>query len=145
MLFRSRRTIRRLQHLRPAVPKQRTELEPLLPAAHRVHRSLVSQVHVLADSQSHRVLVREDGAARRFRLADDVRRAHVVEEAIVDTAGVPCVDAVGAAERGVADERVATAVVVFGFVVGAVVVLLLRVSILACAGLWGLLRLTFAQ
>jgi hypothetical protein len=42
----------------------------------------------------------------------------------VDTAGIPRVDAVGAAERGVADERVAAAVVVFGFVVGAVVVLL---------------------
>ena len=42
----------------------------------------------------------------------------------MDTTGIPRVDAVGAAERGVADERVAAAVVVFGFVVGAVVVLL---------------------
>jgi hypothetical protein len=54
----------------------------------------VSQVNVLADSQAHRVLVRQDGAACCFRLADNIRRAHVVEEAIVDTAGIPCVDAV---------------------------------------------------
>jgi len=46
----------------------------------------------------------------------------------VDTARIPGVDAVGAAERCVADERVTAAVVVFGLVVGAVVVLLLWVS-----------------
>jgi hypothetical protein len=89
-----RRPIRRLQHLRPPIPKQRTKLEPLLPTAHRVHRPLVSQIHILANRQAHRVLVRQDGAARRFRLADHVRRAHVVKEAVVDTAGIPCVDAV---------------------------------------------------
>ena len=50
-----------------------------------------------------------------------------------------------AAERGVADERVAAAVVVFGLVVSAVVVLLRRVSILACEEVRGLLWLTFAQ
>jgi len=81
-----RRAIRRLQHFGPAIPKQRTELEPLLPAAHRVYRSLVAQVYVLANSQAHRVLVRKDGTASGFRLADNVRRAHVVKEAIVDTA-----------------------------------------------------------
>ena len=37
-----RRAIRRLQHLRPAVPEQRTQLEPLLPAANRMHRALVA-------------------------------------------------------------------------------------------------------
>jgi hypothetical protein len=42
----------------------------------------------------------------------------------VDAAGVPRVDAVGAAEGCVADERVPAAVVVFGFVVRAVVILL---------------------
>lgn len=105
----------------------------------------MSQVHVLADGQSHRVLVRENGTASRFRLADHVCRAHVVEEAIVDTARIPCVDAMRAAERGVADERVAAAVVVFGLVVSAVVVLLRRVSIPACEEVRGLLWLTFAQ
>jgi hypothetical protein len=66
----------------------------------------------------------------------------------VDTAGIPCVDAVRAAERRVADERVAAAVVVFGFVVGAVVVLLrARVSGCFMGRDWtgSLLRLTFAQ
>jgi hypothetical protein len=52
-----RRTIRRLQHLRPAIPEQRTQLEPLLPTAHRMHRTLVAQVHVLANSQADGVLV----------------------------------------------------------------------------------------
>lgn len=89
-----------------------------------MHRALVAQIHILANRQPHRVLVRQDGAARGLWLADHVRRSHVVEEAVVDTAGVPRVDAVGAAERGVTDERVAAAVVVFGFVVCAVVVLL---------------------
>lgn len=42
----------------------------------------------------------------------------------MDTAGVPCVYAFGAAEGGVADEGVAAAVVVAGGVVGAVVVFL---------------------
>lgn len=88
----------------------------------------MTQVHILANSQANGVLVRQDGTARRFGLADNIGCAHVVEEAVVDTARIPCVDTVGAAERRVADERVAAAVVVVGFVVGAVVVLLLCIS-----------------
>jgi hypothetical protein len=110
-----------------------------------VHRALVAQIHILANRQAHGVLVRQDSAASSFRLANDVCCAHVVEEAVVDTAGVPCVDAVRAADRGVADERVAAAVVVFGFVVRAVVVLLLWVSILVYVEVGVTLRLTFAQ
>ena len=66
----------------------------------------------------------------------------------MDTTGIPRVDAVGAAERCVADERVAAAVVVIGFVVRAVVVLL-RARVSGCFMGWDwtgfLLRLTFAQ
>ena len=84
----------------------------------------MAQVDVLADYQALRLLVRQDGRARGLGLAHDIRRARLVQEAIVDAAGVPCVDPMRAAERFVADERMAAPVVVAGVVVGAVVILL---------------------
>lgn len=119
-----RRPIRRLQHPLPPIPEERAQLEPLLAAADRVHAALVPEVDVLADRQPDRVLVRQDRAARRPRLAHHARRPHLVQEAVVDAARIPRVDAVRAPERRVADERVPPAVVVVRSVVRAVVVLL---------------------
>lgn len=64
----------------------------------------MAQIHVFANSEADGVLVRQDGTTGRFGLADNIGGAHVVEEAIVDTARIPCIDAVGAAERCVADK-----------------------------------------
>ncbi len=89
-----------------------------------MHRPLVTEVDVRADCQALRVLVRQDGGARRARLAHHVGRARVVEEAVVDAARVPRVDALRPAERRVAHQRVPPAVVVARLEVCAAVVLL---------------------
>lgn len=91
-----------------------------------MHRALVAQVDVLADDEALRVLVRQDGRAVGLGLADDVGRPRIVQEAVVDAAGVPRVDAARAAEGRVADEGVPAAVVGLSVVVRAVVVLLRR-------------------
>lgn len=96
------RPIRALERLLAAVPEQRAELEPLLPAAGRVDGALVAKVDVLADGEALGVLVRQDGGPAGFRLANDVGRPRVVQEAVVDAARVPRVDAACSAERGVA-------------------------------------------
>lgn len=89
-----------------------------------MNRPFVAQVDILADYQALRLLIRQNCRARGLGLAHDVGRARLVQEAIVDAAGVPCVDPMRAAERFVADERMATPIVVSGVVVGAVVILL---------------------
>lgn len=82
------------------------------------------QIHVFPNRQALRVLVTQDCPTSCLGLADNVATAHIVKEAVVDARGVPCVDALGAAEGVVADKRVATAVVGCGVVVSAVVVFL---------------------
>ena len=82
----------------------------------------MTQIHKLANRQPLTLLVAQNNAAGSFRLTHHIFSAWVVEEAVVDAGGVPCVDAFGAAEGGVADEGVAAAVVVAGRKVGAVVV-----------------------
>lgn len=118
------RPIRTLQRLLPAIPKQRTQLEPLLPTTNRMHRALMPEVHVLPDNQPLRVLVRQNRRAGSTRLANDVGRARVVEEAVVDAARVPGVDAARPTERRVTNQRVAAAVPVSRVGVEAVMVLL---------------------
>jgi hypothetical protein len=86
--------------------------------------ALVPEINVALDREAVRVFVREDGGSCSLGLADDTLRARLVEEDVVDAAGPPSVDALGAAHAGFADERVAAAVVVAGVVVRAVVVLL---------------------
>lgn len=49
-----------------------------------MHRSLVSQVHVLTNSETLGVFVRKDCGAGSFGLADNVDSAHVVQEAVVN-------------------------------------------------------------
>jgi hypothetical protein len=119
-----RGSVRRLERPVPAIPEQRTQLKPLLAATNRVNRPFVAQVDVLADYQALGLLVRQDGRARGLGLAHDVSRAWFVQKAIVDAAGVPCVDPMRTPERFVADERMATPIVVSGIVVRAVVILL---------------------
>ena len=107
-----RGAIRTLQRPLTAIPPQRTQLEPLLPATNRVHRPLMAQVHILANGQTLRVLIAQDDGARGLGLAHDIRRARIVQEAKVDAARVPRADTVRAAQRGVAHERMPAAVVV---------------------------------
>lgn len=82
------------------------------------------QIHILSNDQPLGILIRENRAPRSLRLSHNVGRAWVVEKAVVDAARVPGVDALGPAERGVADERVPAAVVVACIVVGAEMVFL---------------------
>ena len=67
-----------------------------------MHTPLMAQIHILANRQTLAILIAEDRAASGFGLADDVGGARVVEEAVVDAAAVPGVDALGASEGGVA-------------------------------------------
>jgi hypothetical protein len=90
-----------------------------------MNRPFVAQVDVALDREAVRVFVGEHGGPRRLGLADDALRARLVEEDVVDAAGPPGVDALGAAHAGFADERVPAAVVVAGVIVRAVVILLL--------------------
>lgn len=105
------RPICTLKRLLPPIPKDRTELEPLLPTTNTMHAPLMAEVDILANGQALAVLVAEDCAARGFGLADYVRRARVVEEAVVDAAAVPGIYALGAPEGRVAYERVSASVV----------------------------------
>ena len=67
-----------------------------------MHTPLVPQIHILANRQTLTILIAEDGSACGFRLADHVGGARIVEEAVVDAAAVPGVDALGPSEGGVA-------------------------------------------
>lgn len=84
----------------------------------------MAKVDVLADGEALRVLVRQDDGPAGLWLADDVGCARVVQEAVVDAARVPGVDAPRAAEGLVAYQGVPAAVVVACVVVCAEVVLL---------------------
>lgn len=82
------------------------------------------EVDVLADRQALGILIRENRCASRLGFAHYVDGAHIIQEAVVNAARVPCVDAHGPTERCIADQRVTTAVIVARVVVGAIVVLL---------------------
>lgn len=84
----------------------------------------MSQIHVLPNRQALRILVTENSPTGCLGLTDNVATAHIVKKAVVDAGGVPCVDALGAAEGVVANKGVATAVVGRGVVVSTVVVFL---------------------
>lgn len=84
----------------------------------------MSEVDVLANGKALRVLVGENCRAGGLGLAHGIGGSRVVQEDVVNAAGVPSVHAVSASEARVADERVATAIVVSGIVVRSVVVLL---------------------
>lgn len=116
-----------LQRPFPSIPEDRAQLKPLLTAGNRVHGALVAKVNVRTNGQALSILIRQDDGACGTRLTDDVCCAGVIQEAVVNTAGVPGIDALGTTEGRVSDERVATAVVIAGIVVSAVVVLLKNV------------------
>lgn len=84
----------------------------------------MAQINVLADGEALRVLIRQDRSAASFRLTHHIGGSGLIQEAVVDAARVPCIDTVCTAERGIADERVPTTIVVVCVVVGAIVVLL---------------------
>lgn len=116
--------VRRLERPLAPVPEERAQLEPLLSAAVRVDGALVAEIDVLANGEALGVLVGQDDGPAGLGLAHDVGRARVVEEAVVDAARVPGVDAPRAAEGGVANQGVPAAVEVSRVVVCAEVVLL---------------------
>lgn len=118
------RPIRALQRPFPSIPKQRTKLEPLLATANAVNTPLMSQVHILPYRQPLRILVAQDDSPGSLGFSNDVDRPGFVQEAVMDAAGIPCVDAVCPAEGVVAYEGVAATVVGVGVVVGAVVIFL---------------------
>lgn len=89
-----------------------------------MHTPLVSEIDILVDRKALSVLVRQDDGARRLRLADHVFGARLVEEAVVDAGAIPGIHAVGAPERGIADEGVTAAVIGVSVGVGTVVILL---------------------
>ena len=84
----------------------------------------MAQVDVFPDDKTLSVLIRQDRPASGTRLSDNVGGPGIVEEAVVDAARVPRVDALRAAERGIAHEGVAASIVVAGVVMGTVVVFL---------------------
>lgn len=66
------RPIRTLQRPFPTIPKQRTELEPLLATADAVDTPLVSQIHILPNRQTLSILVAQDDSSRSLGFAHDV-------------------------------------------------------------------------
>ena len=82
------------------------------------------QVDELVDAEAVDEVVHDDGRVDVLGLADDGRRARVVEEEVVHQAGPPGRDAVRAAEADVADEGVPAAVEVAGVEVASEAVLL---------------------
>ena len=58
----------------------------------------MAEVDVFADGKALRVLVGENGRAGSLGLADGVGSPGVIEENIVNAAGVPSIHAVGTAE-----------------------------------------------
>jgi hypothetical protein len=85
------------------------------------------EVDVFADRETLGILIRQNRGSGSFGLTDYIGCAWVVQETVVDAAGVPGIHAMSAAEACVADERVAATIVVAGVVVGAIVVLLLGI------------------
>lgn len=84
----------------------------------------MTQIDILPNREALRVFVGEDGVARGLRFADDMGGAGVVQEAVVDTTGVPRSDAVRASKGFVPHERVSAAIVRARVVVSSVVVFL---------------------
>lgn len=84
----------------------------------------MSEIDVLANCESLRVLVGQDGRAGGLGLADSIGSSGIIQEDIVDAARVPCIHAVCTSEAGIADERVTAAIIVSSIVVSAVMILL---------------------
>ena len=87
-------------------------------------RSLMAEIDVLANCESLRVLVGQDGRPGGLGLTDSISGPGIVQENIVDTARVPGIYAVCTSEAGIADKRVTASVIVSSIVVGAIVILL---------------------
>lgn len=84
----------------------------------------MAEIDVLANCESLGVLVGQDSRAGGLGLADSISGPGIVQEDIVDAAGVPGIHAVCTSEAGIADERVTAAIIVSSIVVGAVMILL---------------------
>lgn len=84
----------------------------------------MSQIHILANRQPLRILIRQNRPPRSLGFADDISRPRLVKKTVMDARRVPRVDALRAAERCVAHERVPAAVVVACIVMRAEVIFL---------------------
>lgn len=84
----------------------------------------MSQIHVLSNNQSLRILITQNRASCGLGLTYNIAAAHVVEETVVNARRVPSIDALCTAERVISDERVAATVIGRGIVVSAIVVFL---------------------
>ena len=82
------------------------------------------QINMLLDMVPVHLIIHQWFRSRRFGLADDKVGSRIVKEHVVREAGVPGLDAMRSAEPSVADEVVATAIIVLGVVIGSDVVLL---------------------
>lgn len=89
-----------------------------------MHRPLVAQVDIFADDESLGVFIGQNGPTCGPRLPHNVHGTWLVQEAVMDAAGIPGVDALRATERGVTNEGVAPAVVVPGIIMGAIMIFL---------------------
>ena len=69
-----------------------------------MHGALVTEIDVLVNNQTLRILVRQDSRTGGLGLAHGILRARIIQEAIMDAAGVPGVNPLGAAEFCIADE-----------------------------------------
>lgn len=87
-----------------------------------MHTPLVPQIHKLSNRQPLTLLIAQDDTSRSFGLANYICSARVVEETIMDARGIPRVHPLGAAERCIADERMAATIVVASVKVSAVVI-----------------------
>lgn len=95
--------IGRFQRSLAAIPEKRAQLEPLFATADRVHRALMSKIYILADSKALRIFIRENCRTGRFGLAHSIGCPGIIQEDVVDAAGVPGIHTVGASEARVAD------------------------------------------
>jgi hypothetical protein len=58
----------------------------------------MTKVNILADSEALRVLIGQNGGTSCFGLSNDIRSSRVIQETVVDAAGIPCIDTLGSAE-----------------------------------------------
>lgn len=85
----------------------------------------MSKIYILADSKALRIFIRENCRTGRFGLAHSIGCPGIIQEDVVDAAGVPGIHTVGASEARVADQGVTATIVVSSIVMRSVVVLLL--------------------
>ncbi len=84
----------------------------------------MAQVNVFVYHQALSILVRKNDGSGSFWLPHSIGSTWVIQKTVVDATGIPCIDLLCTSERGVADERVASAVVVTSTVMRTIVIFL---------------------